>query len=94
MLTHILEGDIHPNDDGYGVLLRAFQDAYERVGALLASSSTTAIRGPGSGTPGYLWAPPGASAKILPGLNSPSGSNAAPTCCIAAWSPGVNTAFM
>lgn len=31
-LTHILEGDIHPNDDGYGVLLRAFQDAYEQVG--------------------------------------------------------------
>ena len=32
VLTHILEGDIHPTDDGYGVLLRAFQDAYERVG--------------------------------------------------------------
>ena len=32
VLTHILEGDIHPNDDGYGVLLRGFQDAYEQVG--------------------------------------------------------------
>ncbi len=31
-LTHILAGDIHPNDDGYRVLLRAFQDAYEGVG--------------------------------------------------------------
>ncbi len=31
-LTHILQGDIHPNDDGYRVLLRAFQDAYEGVG--------------------------------------------------------------
>jgi lysophospholipase L1-like esterase len=31
-LTHILVGDIHPNDDGYRVLLRAFQDAYEGVG--------------------------------------------------------------
>ena len=31
-LTHVLLGDIHPNNTGYGVLLRSFQDAYEEVG--------------------------------------------------------------
>ncbi|MBM4438256.1 MAG: hypothetical protein FJ029_13755 [Actinobacteria bacterium] len=31
-ITHIGAGDIHPNDDGYGVMTRAFQDAYEAVG--------------------------------------------------------------
>lgn len=31
-LTHVLEGDVHPVDRGYGVLLLAFQDAYERIG--------------------------------------------------------------
>ena len=31
-LTHVLLGDIHPNNAGYGVVLRAFQDAYEEVG--------------------------------------------------------------
>lgn len=31
-LTHVLEGDVHPLDSGYGVLLLAFEDAYERSG--------------------------------------------------------------
>ena len=31
-LTHVLEGDVHPSDQGYGVLLLAFQDAYEGIG--------------------------------------------------------------
>jgi len=28
-ITHISEGDVHPNDLGYGVMARAFEDAYE-----------------------------------------------------------------
>lgn len=31
-LTHVLEGDVHPVDAGYGALTLAFQNAYEAVG--------------------------------------------------------------
>ena len=31
-ITHIGEGDVHPNDDGYGAMTRAYQDAYEESG--------------------------------------------------------------
>ncbi|MDP6184202.1 MAG: SGNH/GDSL hydrolase family protein, partial [Gammaproteobacteria bacterium] len=34
-LTHVLEGDVHPLDSGYGVLLLAFQDVYERIGPFM-----------------------------------------------------------
>ena len=31
-ITHIGQGDIHPTDEGYAVMTRAFQDSYEQVG--------------------------------------------------------------